>query len=123
MRIAFVGGGNMGEAMIRSILEKEVARPTDITASDVSDGRRSYLSQKYGIVTLADNRSAADRAEAVVLAVKPVSMPSCYPRPRRQVQPWRRSAYRRSPSGRVSWPRCDRHAHKMHLIWWCWPVG
>lgn len=76
MRIAFVGGGNMGEAMIRGMLEKDVARPTDITASDVSDSRRSYLSQKYDIATLADNRSAADRAEAVVLAVKPVSMPS-----------------------------------------------
>ncbi len=75
MRIAFIGGGNMGEAMIRGILDGGVAEATDIAASDVSKARRSYLSQKYGIAALPNNRSAAEKAEVIILAVKPVSMP------------------------------------------------
>ena len=36
MRIAFIGGGTMGKAMIRCLLGKDVAVPADIAISDVS---------------------------------------------------------------------------------------
>lgn len=71
MRISFIGGGVMGEAMIKSVLAKGVAAPADITVSDVSQSRRDTMNERYGVKTMADNREAADRAEAVVLAVKP----------------------------------------------------
>jgi pyrroline-5-carboxylate reductase len=75
MKIAFIGGGNMGEAIIRGILKKGLYQAGDIAASDVSQSRRSFLSSQYGITSLPDNRAAAERAETVVLAVKPVSLP------------------------------------------------
>ena len=75
MRIAFVGGGNMGEAMIRSLLDRGVTKATYITVSDVSEARRSYLHQEYGVAAVSSNRSATKKADAIVLAVKPVSMP------------------------------------------------
>ena len=71
MRIGFIGGGTMGEAIIKSLLAKGVAMPADITVSDVSKARRDILSERYGIKTVASNREAADGAEVVVLAVKP----------------------------------------------------
>jgi len=74
MRIAFIGGGNMGEAIIRGILDRGLAEADDIVASDVSEKRRSYLSQEYGVVTDSDNRHAVEGAECIVLAVKPVSL-------------------------------------------------
>jgi len=75
MRITFVGGGVMGEAMIRGILDRGLAKVGDIVASDISEERCSYLNQKYGVATVSDNRSAVEKAEVIVLAVKPVSLP------------------------------------------------
>lgn len=71
MRISFIGGGVMGEAMIKSVLAKGVAAPADITVSDVSQSRRDTMNERYSVKTTASNREAADGAEAVVLAVKP----------------------------------------------------
>ncbi|UCH51289.1 MAG: pyrroline-5-carboxylate reductase [Chloroflexota bacterium] len=71
MKISFVGGGTMGEAMIKSLLAKEVAKPGDIAVSDVSEARRDVLKKKYGVKVVADNKEAVKGAEVVVLAVKP----------------------------------------------------
>ena len=71
MRIGFIGGGVMGEAMIKSLLVKGVAVPADITVSDVSQTRRDVLNERYGVKTTAGNREAMDGTEVVVLAVKP----------------------------------------------------
>ena len=74
MRIAFIGGGVMGEAMIKGILGQGVARPQDITASDTDPERLSALSQGYGIKTSANNRQAMEGVEVVVLAIKPQNL-------------------------------------------------
>jgi pyrroline-5-carboxylate reductase len=71
MKIAFIGGGAMGEAMIKGILAKGVAEAKDLTVSDVSSVRRELLSKEYGINALADNRAGMRDADLVVLAVKP----------------------------------------------------
>ena len=71
MRIGFIGGGVMGEAIIKSLLAKEIAAPDDIIVSDASQLRRDALSKRYGIKTISSNREAADGAEVVILAVKP----------------------------------------------------
>ena len=75
MRIAFIGGGNMGEAMIRCLIDKGVAKATDIVASDVIEARRSYLKKQYGIATTSINRSAVEKADVIILSVKPNAMP------------------------------------------------
>ena len=74
MKIAFIGGGNMGEAMLSAILGKGLAQPTDITVSDISESRRRDLNQKYGVVAVAENRIAVANADIVVLAVKPQNL-------------------------------------------------
>ncbi len=74
MKIAFIGGGAMGEAMIRGILAKKVALPQDMVVSDVSAARREWLNKEYGVSTLDDNRKAAENADLIVLAVKPQNL-------------------------------------------------
>ena len=71
MKISFIGGGTMGEAMIKSLLAKEVIKSGDIVVSDVSQARRDVLKKKYGVKATDDNKVAAKGAEVVVLAVKP----------------------------------------------------
>ncbi len=71
MRISFIGGGVMGEALIKSLIAKGVAAPKDITISDISQKRRDTLKKSYGVKTIASNLEAVKKAEVIVLAVKP----------------------------------------------------
>jgi pyrroline-5-carboxylate reductase len=75
IKIAFIGGGAMGEAMIRRLVTKKVATPRDVVVSDVSPERRRLLSRDHGVRALADNREAVRNADLVVLAVKPQNLP------------------------------------------------
>ena len=68
--IAFIGAGNMAEAMIRGLLRGKVFRPEQITASGPLTEHLSDFQEKYGISTTTDNRAAA-QAQIVVLSVKP----------------------------------------------------
>lgn len=71
MKIAFIGGGNMGEAMLAAILNKGLSSKEAITVSDISEPRREYLRQKHGVTVTSDNRQAVGRSDVVVLAIKP----------------------------------------------------
>lgn len=68
--IAFIGAGNMAEAMIRGLLRGGVFAPEQITASAPLEDRVNELREKYGILATTNNREAA-RAQIIVLSVKP----------------------------------------------------
>jgi pyrroline-5-carboxylate reductase len=74
MKIAFIGGGNMGEAILSAILARKLSQPQSISVSDISQPRRQYLEQKYSVAVTDDNRLAAKRADVVVLAIKPQNL-------------------------------------------------
>ena len=69
--IAFIGSGAMGEAMISGLLRKGVTNPEGIIASDMLQERIDFLKQKYGVKGTTSNKSAVEKADVVVLAVKP----------------------------------------------------
>lgn len=71
MKIAFIGGGVMGEALVKGVLNKKLAAPGDIVATDVSEPRRTFLEKAYHVQTTGSNAEAAKKAEVIVLAVKP----------------------------------------------------
>jgi pyrroline-5-carboxylate reductase len=71
MKIAFIGGGKMGEAILAALLEKRLCKPADITVSDISDSRCQYLKKKYRVAVTLDNQEAVKDRNVVVLAVKP----------------------------------------------------
>jgi pyrroline-5-carboxylate reductase len=74
-RIAFLGGGNMAEAVVGGLLAGGVAPAKNIVVSDVLAERRTFLAKKHGIGVTADNAEAVRGAEVVVLAVKPQQVP------------------------------------------------
>ena len=71
MHIFFIGGGNMAEAIIASLLNKKVVSPSEIAVSDVLPARLDYLYEKYGVETCTNNLAGLSNADVVVLAVKP----------------------------------------------------
>lgn len=75
VRFAFIGGGNMGEALIKGLLSGLGVNPKHIIATDVIPERRSYMHATYGITASGDNRQAVKESDVIVLAVKPQVMP------------------------------------------------
>lgn len=74
MKITFIGGGNMGEAMLSAVLGKRLSQPQAISVSDISQSRRQHLEQKYAVTVMGDNRQAVKRGDVVVLAIKPQNL-------------------------------------------------
>jgi pyrroline-5-carboxylate reductase len=73
-KIAFIGAGNMGRALISGLLTASLVEPGDIVASDPDDASLGQLKTEHGIETTRDNASAASHSEVIVLAVKPQVM-------------------------------------------------
>ena len=69
--IAFIGGGAMGEAIIKGILQAKLAEGKEITVSDPSAQRLEYLQKQYAVNVTKENVAAVKSAKTVVLAVKP----------------------------------------------------
>ncbi len=74
-RLAFLGGGNMAEALLRGVLAAGRNRPEEILVTDVRDERLTYLKSTYRVDVLSDNAQAAQQSETILLAVKPQVMP------------------------------------------------
>jgi pyrroline-5-carboxylate reductase len=67
--IAFLGAGNMGEALIRGLLAAGTVEPRQIVAADVRADRLQHLAGKFGIRT-----GVITDADVIILAVKPQQM-------------------------------------------------
>lgn len=71
VRIAFVGSGVMGEAMMAGMLAKGLVDPSQVVASHPRADRREQLIDRYGIDAAESNLEAAREADLVVLTIKP----------------------------------------------------
>lgn len=71
--VSFIGGGNMGAALIRGLIAKGLA-PQNIAVGEPVPARRATLAQEFGVRVTDNNREAAQGADVVVLAVKPQDM-------------------------------------------------
>lgn len=70
-KIGFIGGGNMGSAMISGILSSGLAAKQQLIASAHSQATLDRLMAAYGITVTLDNRVVAEASDIIFLAVKP----------------------------------------------------
>jgi pyrroline-5-carboxylate reductase len=73
-RIAIIGGGNMGEALLAGLL-RAGRQVKDLVLSEKSGERAEFLSQTYS-VRVASLADAVENAAIVILAVKPADVES-----------------------------------------------
>ena len=78
MRLAFIGGGTMAEAILGGMLAAGLAAPADIAIGEPVARRREYLADQYGVAVHDDNRQVIQSADLVVLAVKPQDLPAVF---------------------------------------------
>ncbi|MFA5073382.1 MAG: pyrroline-5-carboxylate reductase [Nitrospirota bacterium] len=70
-KIAFLGGGNMAEALIKGLLAANAVQTDQILVADISYDRLEYLKKTYGIVLQKNNIDAVKKADIILLSVKP----------------------------------------------------
>ncbi|MCI0546100.1 MAG: pyrroline-5-carboxylate reductase [Candidatus Rokubacteria bacterium] len=70
-RIGFLGAGNMGEAIIKGLVQAGIVPGAAIAASDPRADHLAVLARRHGIRGVAENRALVRDADIIVLAVKP----------------------------------------------------
>ncbi len=73
-KIAFLGTGNMAEAMVKGLLRAGTAAKEEILCTEPRPERREEIASRYGVLVTGDNRAATEQADVVVLSVKPQVM-------------------------------------------------
>ncbi len=71
LRLAFIGAGNMAEALVRGLVESKAVLAKNIIVSDPRTERGQLFKDKYGVDVGDTNGEAVAVADIVILAIKP----------------------------------------------------
>lgn len=75
-KLAFLGCGTMGEAIIAALLNGNLVTADQISGSEPVASRRDTLSERYGVHMTADNAECVAGADIILLTIKPQSLDS-----------------------------------------------
>ncbi len=70
-RVAFLGGGKMGEALVSGLIRSGGRNPDEITVTARREDRVRELGERYDVAATLSNAGAVNRAGTIVLTVKP----------------------------------------------------
>ncbi len=70
MKIAIIGGGNLGTAIAEGLLKSKFSKATDLIVTKRNTSTLKHLADK-GVIITANNNEAIKKAELIILAVKP----------------------------------------------------
>jgi pyrroline-5-carboxylate reductase len=73
-RIAVIGGGKMGGALVQGMISGGLVKSEDVTVADTDEARLGELARSCKVAVTADNREAVRGADVILLAVKPQNM-------------------------------------------------
>jgi pyrroline-5-carboxylate reductase len=69
--VGMIGGGQMGEALIRGMIESDLISAENITVAEPMARRREYLEKTYKINGVEKASELAGKSKVVILAIKP----------------------------------------------------
>ncbi|MBN1624935.1 MAG: NAD(P)-binding domain-containing protein, partial [Deltaproteobacteria bacterium] len=72
--IGIIGTGNMGEALIKGLIQSKSSVPGNISCYDAKKNKLEYMNKTYGIRTAKTNRDLVSESEIIIYAVKPQIM-------------------------------------------------
>lgn len=70
-KIAVIGAGNMGLALLKGMIDSGAVPPKAITVRNKRAEKAQALAEKFGVLTAPSNLEAAAGADIVLLSVKP----------------------------------------------------
>lgn len=74
--IGFIGGGNMGGAIIGGLIEAKLYAPREIMVYDVYEPAVDTLREKFEVTPISDVKVLIRESQIIVLSVKPQVLPS-----------------------------------------------
>ena len=74
LKISFVGGGKMAEAIVSGIVQSKLVSPSQILVSEPVEARRLELRSNYSIEVTDNNLEVAKQQGLLFLAVKPQNL-------------------------------------------------
>lgn len=76
--IGFIGGGNMGEALIKGLIKSAVPAQ-NIRVAEPNEARAHQLTERYGVICSSDGGEVVRQSDLIVLAIKPQIVPVVLP--------------------------------------------
>ncbi len=70
-KIAIIGAGNMGDALVSGLIYSEPSMPKNIVCADVRQNKLDEIKSKYKVRTTSNNVKAVGEADIIIYAVKP----------------------------------------------------
>lgn len=70
-KIAIIGTGNMGKAIVSGLIQSESCKPESIICTDARDDKIACVREKYGVGATTDNLEAVDACDIILYVVKP----------------------------------------------------
>ncbi len=78
-KLAVVGGGAMGEALLAAAIAQDVCSPAAIVVGEPVPDRRVHLAETHGVGVDSDNAKVVAGADVVILAIKPQQVQEVLP--------------------------------------------
>ncbi len=75
LKIAVLGAGKMGGILLQAFLKDALFTPEQIFATVAHENRALFLATQWGISVSTDNVAAVQRADLILLGVKPFQIP------------------------------------------------
>ncbi|PCI36337.1 MAG: pyrroline-5-carboxylate reductase [Elusimicrobia bacterium] len=77
-KIAVIGAGHIGQAVIGGLLKAKLLSAKNITASRRDPARLDALKKRFAVHVTTDNRKAVKGADVLIIAVKPQGAPALF---------------------------------------------
>lgn len=71
MKLGFIGTGNMASAIMGGIIKNQIIRANEIIGADVFAPGRERVKEQFGIHVTDSNKEVVEKAEVIILSVKP----------------------------------------------------
>lgn len=71
MKLGFIGTGNMASAIMGGIIKNQIIPANEIIGADVSAPGRERVKEQFGIHVTDSNKEVVEKAEVIILSVKP----------------------------------------------------
>ena len=75
-RMAVIGAGNMGEALLGGVLRAGITTKEQVTVSDVDVERLDKVVREFQVQASATGTEATADADVILLSVKPQNLPA-----------------------------------------------
>ena len=69
--IGFIGAGNMAQAIIKGILEKNIFSASHVFTSDINKEKLDSFAKHFGISVIQDNKELVKKSDIIVFSIKP----------------------------------------------------